>query len=158
MKCRICKEQVRFRDMVDSAHPLCLENSQGTLDPSGEHRQSDLKASAEAMILTTETAHDLPVSRRLGIVTAETVLGMNAFKDMFADMRGTFGGRSETLQKGLRDARDICLEELKLEAATLGADAVVGVDLDYNEIGATGSTMLMLVASGTAVKLETNNA
>ncbi len=107
----------------------------------------------DAFMLTTETAHNLPVTERLGIVTAESVLGMNVFKDIMADIRGIAGGRSKTLQKGLRDAREICLTELKRDAIKLGADAVVGIDLDYQDIGNTGK-MLMVVASGTAVKLQ----
>jgi uncharacterized protein YbjQ (UPF0145 family) len=110
------------------------------------------------MILTTETAHNLPVGERLGIISAEIVVGMNVFKDFFAGVRNVVGGRSSTVQNALRDIRVQALDELKREAATLGADAVVGVDLDYNEIGATGSTMLMLVASGTAVTLQSDNA
>lgn len=115
-----------------------------------EKKEAEILAS---FILTTETAHNLPVTDRLGIITAESVLGMNVFKDIMADIRGIAGGRSKTLQKGLRDAREICLTELKRDAIKLGADAVVGIDLDYQDIGTTGK-MLMVVASGTAVKLQ----
>lgn len=116
-------------------------------------KKAENRLRAEAMILTTETSPNLLIVERLGIVSAEVVLGMNVFKDILADLRGTFGGRSNTLQTGLRDARNICLSELKMEAAELGADAVVGIDLDYHDLGTTGK-MLMLVASGTAVKLD----
>lgn len=104
--------------------------------------------------LTTETAHNLPVVSRLSIVTAEVVVGMNIFKDAMTGVRNIVGGRTGNIQNALKDMREKALSELRMEAATLEADAVVGVNLDYNEIGATGSTMLMLVASGTAVKLE----
>ncbi len=121
---------------------------------AAEKRNLELEADRlAAFILTTETAHNLPVTERLGIVTAEAVLGMNALKDIMSDVRGLVGGRSQTLQKGLRDAREICLTELKRDAIKLGADAVVGIDLDYQDIGGTGK-MLMVVASGTAVKLK----
>ncbi len=108
------------------------------------------------ILLTTETAHDLPVAERLEIVTAEVVAGMNIFKDFFAGVRNVVGGRSGVIQNALRDIRIKVLEELKQEAANVGANAVVGVNLDYQEIGATGSTMLFVVASGTAVTLKTS--
>lgn len=110
-------------------------------------------ADKQRLILTTETAHNLPVTDRLGIVTAEVVVGMHFFKDLAAGLRDTFGGRSKVMQQELRDARNMALDELKGEAIDLGADAVVGVDLDYSEISGAGKSMLFLVASGTAVKL-----
>ncbi len=112
------------------------------------------RRSIARMILTTESSHNLEVKEHLGIVTAEVVVGMNIFKDIMAGVRNIVGGKSKSVQKGLKDIRIMALEELKTEAANLNADAVVGVSLAYNEIGATGSTMLMLVASGTAVKLQ----
>jgi len=116
------------------------------------------KATArKVMILTTETAHNLAVNKRLGIVSAEVVVGMNIFKDMLTGVRNIVGGRTGNVQNALRDMRRQALSELKQEATQLGADAVVGIDLDYNEIGATGSTMLMLVVNGTAVTLQTDD-
>ena len=106
------------------------------------------------MILTTESSHNLNVEARLGIVTAEIVVGMNIFKDMLTGVRNIVGGRTGNVQNALKEMRETVLEELKNEAAVLGANAVVAVDLNYQEIGATGSTMLMLVASGTAVRIE----
>lgn len=114
--------------------------------------------SAQDIILTTETAHNLPVQDRLGIVTAEVVVGMNIFKDMLTGVRNVVGGRTGNVQKALKEMRELALDELKKEAAQKGADAVVGIDLDYAEIGSTGSTMLMLVATGTAVKLDAPGA
>ncbi|MFD2172603.1 YbjQ family protein [Rhodobacter lacus] len=104
--------------------------------------------------MTTETAHDLPVDERLGILTAEYVVGLNIFRDIAAAVRDTFGGRSETMQRGLREAREAALDDLRAQAVQLGADAVVAVDLDYSEISGGGKSMLFLVASGTAVKLS----
>jgi len=83
----------------------------------------------------------------------ETVIGLNATKDFLVSVRNIVGARSGTMQTALRDLRIQVLDDLKKEAAALGADAVVGVDLDYNEIGAAGSTMLLLVATGTAISL-----
>jgi uncharacterized protein YbjQ (UPF0145 family) len=114
---------------------------------------ADLEAAA-GIILTTETAHNLPVTGRLGIVSAECVIGMHLFKDIAAAFRDTFGGRSQSMQDVLREARVTALDDLRREAYELGADAVVGIALNYNEISGGGKSMLFLVASGTAVNLQ----
>ena len=107
------------------------------------------------IILTTENnPQDLFVKERIEIITAECVLGMNIFRDFFASVRDIVGGRSSASQKILRDARKICLSELKNEAHSIGADAVIGVDLDYSEFSGGRKSMLFIVASGTAVKLK----
>lgn len=116
--------------------------------------QEATNAAASRIVVTTETAHNLPVAERLDIVTAEVVVGMHLFKDIAMIFRDGFGGRSKVMQDGLREARKTALDELRLEAHALGADAVVGVDLDYSEISGGGKSMLFLVASGTAVKLD----
>ena len=108
----------------------------------------------EAVLLTTETAPNLNITKRIEIVTAECAFGMNIFKDLFAGVRNIVGGRSEAVQKTMRDSRRTALYELKKEAYEVGANAVVGVDLDYVELAGTGSSMVMLVASGTAVVIE----
>ena len=105
------------------------------------------------IMLTTETAPNLNITKRIEIVTAEVAYGMNIFKDLFASVRDVVGGRSEAVQATMRDARRTALYELKKEAHAVGANAVVGVDLDYVELSSGGS-MLMLVASGTAVIVE----
>lgn len=117
--------------------------------------RSKMEEAAERVMLTTETSHNLPVADRLDIVSAEVVIGMHVFKDLAAAVRDTFGGRSAATQNGLRDARRTALNELRIEAAMLGADAVVGVTLTSNELSAQGKAMLMVVATGTAVKLST---
>jgi len=107
----------------------------------------------DKILLTTETAPNLNITKRIEIVTAECAFGMNIFKDLFAGVRDIFGGRSKAVQNTMRDARRTALYELKVEAHLVGANAVVGVDLDYVELSAAGS-MVMLVASGTAVVIE----
>ena len=107
----------------------------------------------DAIVLTTETAPNLKITKRIEIVTAECAFGMNIFKDLFAGVRDIVGGRSEAVQKTMRDSRKTALYELKKEAYEVGANAVVGVDLDYVELSSAGS-MVMLVASGTAVVIE----
>jgi uncharacterized protein YbjQ (UPF0145 family) len=114
-----------------------------------------LDAEIDNIILTTENnPQDLFVEERIEIITAECVYGMNIFRDLFARARDIVGGRSVASQKILRDARKICLSELKKEAHSVGADAVIGVDLDYSEFSGGGKSMLFIVASGTAVKLK----
>ena len=83
-------------------------------------------------------------------MTGEAILGANVFRDLFASIRDIVGGRSASYEKVLKDARDMALAEIAEEARRLGANAVVGIDLDYETIGA-GSSMLMVSASGTAV-------
>jgi uncharacterized protein YbjQ (UPF0145 family) len=131
------------------------EEEQDAQRASAARALSVRDARAQSIILTTETsANDLVIAQRLGVVAAECVFGMHLFKDMFAEMRDLFGGRSQAVQNTLKDARKVALDELRSEAAYLGADAVIGVDLDYSEISGGGKSMLFLVASGTAVKLS----
>jgi len=121
----------------------------------GIQKERERKAEIEAVVLTTETYPEgLKITKRIEVVTAECAFGMNIFKDLFAGVRDIVGGRSEAVQKTLRDTRRTALYELKKEAYEVGANAVVGVDLDYVELAATGSTMVLLVASGTAVRIE----
>jgi uncharacterized protein YbjQ (UPF0145 family) len=115
------------------------------------HAQKE--AAINSITLTTETAPNLKITKRIEIVTAECAFGMNIFKDLFAGVRDIVGGRSEAVQKTMRDSRKTVLYELKKEAYEVGANAVVGVDLDYVELSNAGS-MVMLVASGTAVVIE----
>ena len=103
------------------------------------------------MILsTTSSLEGRPIREYRGIVTGEAILGANVFKDLFAGIRDIVGGRSATYERELGEARKIALDELADAARKLGANAVVGIDLDYEVIGANGS-MLMVTASGTAV-------
>lgn len=112
------------------------------------------KKAIQSVLLTTETfPQDLQILERVEIVTAECAFGMNIFKDLFAGVRDIVGGRSKAVQNIMRDARRTALYELKKEAYEVGANAVIGVDLDYVELSAAGS-MVMLVASGTAVKIK----
>ena len=104
------------------------------------------------LITTTHSIEGRKVQDYLGVVTGEVIVGANIFKDLFAGIRDIVGGRSGAYESTLRDARMTALNELKDEARALGADAVIGVDLDYETLG-QGGTMLMVTASGTAVKL-----
>jgi uncharacterized protein YbjQ (UPF0145 family) len=105
------------------------------------------------MILTTTTSVDgRPVRTYLGLVTGEAILGANLFRDLFAGIRDIVGGRAAAYEKELARARQVALDEMSDKARQLGADAIVGIDLDYEVLGAQ-SGMLMVSASGTAVKL-----
>jgi uncharacterized protein YbjQ (UPF0145 family) len=105
------------------------------------------------MILTTTPSIDgKTISTYLGIVTGEAIVGANIFRDLFANIRDIVGGRSAAYEQELARARTIALDELKVAAQQLGADAVVGIDLDYEVLGANNG-MLMVSVSGTAVRL-----
>ncbi len=103
------------------------------------------------IMTTTPSIEGRTISAYLGIVTGEAILGANIFKDLFAGIRDIVGGRSGAYEQELAKARAIALEEMTEVAASLDADAIVGIDLDYETVG--GGSMLMVTASGTAVRL-----
>jgi uncharacterized protein YbjQ (UPF0145 family) len=107
------------------------------------------------MIVTTTTAIDgQPVIEYAGVVTGEAVLGASVFRDLFASLRDIVGGRSAGYKRSLRQARETALEEMVAESEQMGADAVIGVDVDDESIQVgQGEGLLMVSASGTAVKL-----
>ena len=146
-QCRACTEKERVKQkLISQGVPL------GDLEKQREI-EAERATEIEAIVLTTETAPNLNITKRIEIVTAECAFGMNIFKDLFAGIRDIVGGRSEAVQKTMRDSRRTALYELKKEAHMVGANAVVGVDLDYMEMSTAGS-MVLLVASGTAVIIE----
>jgi uncharacterized protein YbjQ (UPF0145 family) len=102
------------------------------------------------LVVTVETIEGKPIKKTLGLVSGEAILGANIFKDFFAGIRDIVGGRSAAYEVELRKAKDVAVQEMMQRAAELGANAVVGVDLDYETVGQTGG-MLMVCASGTAV-------
>ena len=124
-----------------------------------DKKANDIKAKQKKLainkiILTTEVAVNIDVIDRIEVITAECALGMNIFKDIAASFTDVLGGRSVSIQKTLRDLRTTVLYELKREAYELGANMVVGVDLDYSEFSGGSKSMLFLVASGTAIKAK----
>ena len=103
------------------------------------------------MILsTTPPIEGHPILEYKGVVTGETIIGANVFKDFMAGIRDIVGGRSGSYEKVLIEAKDISMREMMQRAEALGANAIVGIDIDYETIGANGS-MLMVATSGTAV-------
>ena len=104
------------------------------------------------IVTTTNNVEGKKVSAYLGVITGEAILGANIFRDMFAAVRDVVGGRSASYEKELGKAREIALEDLEDWAEELGADAVIGVDIDYESFGQTNG-MMMVSVTGTAVKL-----
>ena len=103
------------------------------------------------MILsTTPTIEGHSIREYKGVVTGETIIGANIFKDIFAGIRDIVGGRSASYESVLREAKDTSLKEMMLRAQSLGANAIVGIDIDYETVG-NGGSMLMVATSGTAV-------
>lgn len=105
------------------------------------------------IVTTTPTIEGKRIIRYCGVVAGEAILGANVFKDFFAGIRDIVGGRSGTYERELQKAREIALKELEQRASEAGANAVVGVDLDFEVLG-QGNGMLMVSASGTAVVVE----
>ncbi|MFN2386378.1 MAG: heavy metal-binding domain-containing protein [Thermoanaerobaculia bacterium] len=107
------------------------------------------------LITTTPQVEGKKITRYLGLVSGEAILGANIFRDFFAGIRDIVGGRSAAYERELRTAKEIAMREMTEQAQALGGNAVVGVDLDYEtiQVGAGGG-MLMVSASGTAVTLE----
>lgn len=104
------------------------------------------------IVTTTNNLENRKITNYVGIVTGETIIGANFIKDFFAGIRDIVGGRSGSYERVLREAKDSSMAEMVLRAQELGADAIVGVDLDYETVGPNGG-MLMVTASGTAVQL-----
>lgn len=104
------------------------------------------------LLTTTPTVEGHPVQQYLGVVSSETIIGANVIRDFMASIRDFFGGRSGAYEQVLKEAKETALQELATRAQQMGANAVVGIDLDYETVGGNGS-MLMVTASGTAVAI-----
>lgn len=102
------------------------------------------------IVTTTPTIESKPISIYYGLVTGEAIIGAHIFKDLFASVRDIVGGRSDAYESTIREARETAVKEMCAEAARLGGNAVVGVDIDYEVVGQGGS-MMMVAVSGTAV-------
>ncbi len=102
---------------------------------------------------TTPDIQGKTIEQYLGVISAEVIIGANIFKDILGGLRDVFGGRSGTYEKVLAEAKENALNELVQKAQAMGANAIVGIDLDFETIGSGGS-MLMVVASGTAVRIN----
>jgi uncharacterized protein YbjQ (UPF0145 family) len=105
------------------------------------------------IVTTTNNVEGKTATKYLGIVTGEAIIGANFIKDIFASITDIVGGRSTAYERSLREAKDIALKEMEDNAKQLGANGILGVDLDYETVGKNGG-MLMVSASGTAVLLQ----
>lgn len=143
-RCASCRQEKYFLN----ADELCDTCAERVAEQAERNR-------IKAIVLTT--GFDVPnrkTEQVIGIVASEAALGMNIFKDIANNWRDVFGGRSTSSQNTLKEARTACLDGLRREAANVGADAVIAVDLDYNELSTAGSGGIVFVAAtGTAVKL-----
>ena len=107
------------------------------------------------LLTTTSSLEGKTITNYYGIVSGEAILGANIFKDFFAGIRDVIGGRSGSYEKELRKAKDIAMNEMMAAARDLGANAIIGIDIDYETISlANGGGMLMVAVSGTAVRAE----
>ena len=105
------------------------------------------------IVTTTPSIEGKHITKYLGVISSETIIGANVFKDILGGLRDFFGGRSGTYEKVLEEAKQYAMKELIQKGEAAGANAIVGIDLDYETVGANGS-MLMVSASGTAVVVE----
>ena len=105
------------------------------------------------LLTTTPNIQGREITQYFGIVSGETIIGANLFKDFFAGIRDIVGGRASSYESVLREAKESALQEMSDQAARMGANAVIGIDLDYETVGAIGS-MLMVTAAGTAVRYQ----
>ncbi len=154
---RTYEGQTHTLSFIRGLELLSVELKAGALGISVESSKIDVNLVRLVNNMMISTTHVIPgskVVKSIDIITAECVFGMNIFKDFLSSLTDIFGGRSNTTQNILRDARRNCLFELRLEAVKMGANAVIGVDLDYSEFSGQGKSMLFLVASGTAVLIE----
>ncbi len=106
------------------------------------------------LVSTTDTPPGREAGTSLGVVAGEAILGVNIFRDLFAGIRDIIGGRSGGYQKALREAREHAMADMETEARALGADAVIGVDIDYEAVDTQKGAMLLVSCNGTAVKLR----
>ncbi|WP_139116574.1 YbjQ family protein [Terasakiispira papahanaumokuakeensis] len=144
--------------------PVDIENTFYNVNPDDEafknhfdtvDDQFNLQKNLEKIIVTTTPEVDgHKVVKNLGVIGAECAFGMNILKDLFASVRDVTGGRSGAIQSTLRDAREASLADLKKEANQKGANAVIGVNLDYSEFSGGGKSMLFVAVTGTAVLIE----
>lgn len=102
---------------------------------------------------TTHSIEGKSIEQYLGVISAEVIIGANVFKDILGGLRDFFGGRSGTYEKVMSEAKQNAINELIQKAQSVGANAIVGIDLDFETVGSGGS-MMMVIASGTAVRIN----
>jgi len=159
VECRECGATLDFSDGVLKLSKAALKEAWENAKKAGDF--SELSPSlinemaANIVLTTTPLLAGKTIKSEIEIISAECVYGMHIFKDFFAGVRDIFGGRSKAIQDTLRDARKTAMAELRREALMVGADAVIGVTLDYHEVTGGGKNgMIMIVVAGTAVNVK----
>jgi uncharacterized protein YbjQ (UPF0145 family) len=135
--------------MIMPVH-LEADSSSAGLRNHGTEYVYAAKELCSMLMTTTSVVEGKPVTRYLGVVTGEAIIGANVFRDIFATVRDIVGGRSATYERGLAEARTVALQEMEQRATELGANAVIAIDIDYEVMGQNNG-MLMVSVSGTAV-------
>lgn len=120
-----------------------------------KEKYEDLQCKLKSLVITTTASIDgKKIIEYKGIITAQVFMGVNLFKDVFSGLRDIVGGRSKAMENELKKAKDLLLEELKKEALDLGANAIIGLKIDFEDVGKTSGNAFMLLGTGTAVFLE----
>ncbi|MGX1259784.1 YbjQ family protein [Sinorhizobium fredii] len=155
----LCRDCGRYKPEKEVQLGICDEcfnhGAPRTSPPTSVVSPSAASIVPDIIITTSIDVPRREIDKVISIVAAEAALGVNVFRDIANSWRDIFGGRSASSQNALREARTACLDELKREAAAVGADAVIAVALNYNQVstGGSGGSILFVAASGTAVKL-----
>lgn len=159
--CSVCGNQTGFLDLRDGKCGSCRakEKDAAAQAVKAEATEAVVKRSqdeeaASKIMVTTEAIAGMPISERLGVVSGERVFGLNALKDIFVvGARDVFGGKSKTAEKAFSDARADAIAAMQMNAFRLGADAIVGASFTHSGFGEGGGGMVLVVATGTAVRL-----
>lgn len=149
-ECAGCHARFALSDLENGFCKKCSRRNSEAREQALENAR--IAKEIESVVLTTESQPNIDIQKRIEVITAECAFGMNIFNDFFASIRDIAGGRSGVTQNILRDSRKVVLSELKREAHSVGANAVVGVSLAYSEFSGAGKSMLFVIASGTAVR------
>lgn len=157
--CPSCGASIWRLDMIDGKCPTCAATAKRAKSEEVAVKAEQTEALASAarkILLSTETAPlGAMITKRLGLVSAECAFGMNLLKDAMTEFRDIIGGRAGALEKTLADARETSLQVLRERAVQMGANAVIAIDIDISEFGRSA---ILVLATGTAVILETNNS
>lgn len=154
--CRTCRKQLSIVERLAGVCHECVDRDHKSAVKAREEGSlpgaSSFDAAASLITLSTEALHPNPTAERLGIVTASCIYGAHLGKDIMAAWRDVFGGRAVSAEKIFADARNDCLEELRISAAKLGATAVIATVITQQELAGGGKSMIMVTATGTAIR------
>lgn len=154
--CSQCGDQTLDEYLVEGRCGACAPQQLDEAISESEQEQITEYSYAKIPIATVNSIGGKQIIATVDVVSAECVFGVNVFRDLFASVRNFVGGRSESYQKVLKNAKETCLSEIRREAFALGANAVVGLQMDYSAISPSGDagSLVMLVVTGTAVIVE----